>query len=242
MNWSRSYILLLRWNALRLHSLIPLFAVIQAGLALGVIVGFSYLIPEADPVTTTYLVTGGVTVGLVTVGLVIAPQLVAQRKTEGSFDFERTLPVPRTAALAADVSLWTLGTVPGLLLALLIGAARFDLHLHVSPLAVPAIALVALTATAAGYALAYALPPMAATMLTQLLVFFVLMFSPVNFPAQRLPGWLQAVHTVLPIRYMAQVVRDTLVGGHVAWLPFAVLGAWSVGGLTVTYRLMIRRA
>ncbi len=103
--------------------------------------------------------------------------------------------------------MWVLGTLPGILLGLMVAALRFDLHLRVSPLVVPAILLVALTSTAVGYGLAYALPPMALTMITQLLVLFTLLFSPVNYPAARLPGWLQALHDVLPVRYMADAVR-----------------------------------
>jgi ABC-2 type transport system permease protein len=34
-------------------------------------------------------------------------------------------------------------------------------------------------------------------------VFIVMMFSPVMYPVEQLPGWLQAVHQVFPIRYMA---------------------------------------
>ena len=70
------------------------------------------------------------------------------------------------------------------------------------------------------------------------------MFSPINFPVDRLPGWLQAVHQVLPFQYMAQAVRESLTGppGGIALLPYAVLAAWSLAGLAITLRVMTRRA
>ena len=86
--------------------------------------------------------------------------------------------------------------------------------------------------------------PTIANLITQLIVFIALMFSPINFPADRLPGWLQTVHQVLPFQYMAEAVRDTLATptDGISVLPFAVLAAWCVLGLTITLRIMTRRA
>jgi ABC-2 type transport system permease protein len=104
--------------------------------------------------------------------------------------------------------------------------------------------LVALTATTAGYALAYALPPTICHLITQALIFIALMFSPINYPASRMPGWLQRVHEVLPFQHMADVVRQTLdvPPGGIAVTPFAVLAVWCAAGLAITMRVMTRRA
>jgi len=243
MSWLRSYLLLLRWNTLRLRFMLPLFVVVQAGLAVGVIIGFAFLVPNIDSTSALYLATGGPTIGLITVGLAMAPQMLAQHKLAGSFDFDRLLPVPRLAALAADMTIWILGSLPGIVLALVVAGLRFDLDFTISPLVGPAFLLVALTATALGYGLAHALPPMAATLLTQVLVFFTLLFSPINFPADRLPQWLQDVHRVLPFESMARAVRETLATPPegVSMLPFLVLAAWGAAGLAIPLRVRARR-
>src|SRR5262245_19530504 len=139
----RSYALLVRWNLLRMRSTLPFLLVLQTLLGVGVVVGFSFLVPEADPGTALYLSTGALTLGLVTVGMVAAPQLVAQQKISGIFDYQRAMPVPRLAMLAADASVWVALSLPGLAAALGVAALRFDLTLDVSPLVVPAILLVA---------------------------------------------------------------------------------------------------
>lgn len=241
--WLRSYFLLVTWTALRLRYLLPLFLIIQAFLAVGVVVGFAYLMPEVDAATARYLATGSLTLGLITIGMVMAPQLVAQAKVEGTFAYHRTLPVPRTAVLAADLTTWLATGAPGLALGLLAAVLRFDLHLHVSGWAIPALLLVALTATSVGFALAYALPARLTNLVSQAIVFVALMFSPINFPVSRLPGWLRDVHAVLPFQYMATAVRDTVdvPPGGVSGLPFLVLGAWAAAGLAVTLRVMTRR-
>lgn len=51
----------------------------------------------------------------------------------------------------------------------------------------PGLLLVARSASSVGYAIASVLPQMAANVISQLLVVFVLMFSPLNFPVDRLP-------------------------------------------------------
>jgi ABC-2 type transport system permease protein len=241
--WLHSYLLLVRWTALRMRYLLPLFLIIQTFLAVGIVIGFAYLMPEVDPATALFLSTGAPTLGLITIGMVMAPQIVATSKVEGTFAYNRTLPVPRTAVLAGDVTVWLVTGLPGLILGLVTAVLRFDLHLRVSWLAVPAMLLVALTATTAGFAVAYLLPPAVTNLVSQAVVFIALMFSPINFPADRLPGWLQAVHHVLPFEHMAAVVRDTLVtpAGGIPLMPFVVLGAWCAAGLAITLRAMTRR-
>jgi ABC-2 type transport system permease protein len=69
------------------------------------------------------------------------------------------------------------------------------------------------------------------------------MFSPVNFPADRLPQWLQAVHDVLPITAMADVMRGTLARDvfDLSAAPFAVLAAWCAAGFTASYLALNHR-
>ncbi|MEU5942213.1 ABC transporter permease [Micromonospora sp. NPDC047548] len=244
MNWLRSYGLLVRWSAVRLKYLLPLMLIVQTLLAVGIVIGFAFLIPGIDQQTALYLSTGAPALGLITVGMVLAPQLVAETKTSGTFEYNRTLPVPRSAILAADLSIWLVTSLPGLVLSLVVAALRFDLSLRISAFVVPAVLLVAVTATAVGYAIAYAAPPSVASLVSQVIVFFALMFSPVNFPADRLPEWLQVVHQFLPIQYMADAIRQTLVvpAAGLNPVPFLVLAAWCVFGLAVTLKVMTRRS
>jgi ABC-2 type transport system permease protein len=64
---------------------------------------------------------------------------------------------------------------------------RFDLTLHLSWLAVPAMLLVALTTTTVGFAIAYAATAPVTNMATQLIVFIAVVFPPINYPPDRLP-------------------------------------------------------
>ncbi len=244
MSMLRSYRLLVGWQARRLKGVLPLAIVVQTLLALGIVIGYPLLFPGLDRSTTLFLATGAPAITLISMGLVLVPQMVAQSRTEGTLDYMRSLPVPRLVYLLADLSVWLAVVLPGVIFAVAVGDVRFGLELQVSPLVVPAMLLVALTATAIGYAIASLLPAMLANLLTQVLVVFVLMFSPLNFPPDRLPSWLAAIHRVLPIQAMGEVIRGTLAGGTFPLTtgPFLLLAAWCVASFVVTHRVMNRRA
>jgi ABC-2 type transport system permease protein len=110
-------------------------------------------------------------------------------------------------------------------------------------LVVPALLLVALTATGVGYAIASLLPQQLANLLTQVLVVFVLMFSPLTFPVERLPDWLATIHQFLPVKAMGEVIRGTVASNvfPLSIEPFLVLGAWCLVGFGITYWALSRR-
>jgi ABC-2 type transport system permease protein len=243
-HWLRSYALLLKWNVIRMRTTLPFLLIVQTLISSGIVLGFSLLIPEHDRVTALYLSTGAPTVALITVGMVLVPQMVAYQKTRGLFDYQRSMPVPRLAMLAADATVWVVVALPGMALALLVAMLRFDLTFAISPLVILAVLLVALVAVAIGYGIAYAAKPELAGIISNVIIIVALMFAPVNYPAERLPDWFATVHQWLPFQYMAQVMRETIdvPAGGVATLPFLVLAAWGVAGLAVTARIMTRRA
>lgn len=238
-----SWRLLLRWEFLRFRPWLPMMVGIQLLLAVGVIYGLALLIPDIDPETALYLSTGAPTLTLLVLGLSVVPQEVTQARLTGRYDYARALPVPRLAPLAAAVVFWLLVQLPGTVLALFFATLRFDVGLHVGWAVVPAILLVALTGASVGYALAVSLAPQVTNIITSFLSIVILLFSPLNFPAERLPGFLQAIHAVLPIQYMADVVRGSLTGHYndSALLAFAMVGGWCAAGLAVSYRAAVRR-
>jgi ABC-2 type transport system permease protein len=239
----RSYTLLFRWQMLRLKSFLPLMIVVQAIFALGIVVGYPLLFAQLDQTTILYLSTGAPAITLITIGLVAVPQVVSQAKTEGTLEYMRALPIPRLTYLAADLTLWLLIVLPGVILGIVIGAWRFNLHLEISPAIVPGLLLVALTTSSLGYTIASFLPQQVAVLLTQVLVVFVLMFSPLNFPVERLPDWLAAVHAVLPIQAMGEVIRGSVASNNFPLTlgPFLVLVAWCIAGLGLTSFALTRR-
>lgn len=244
VSWIQSYTLLLRWQGLKFKTILPLVIVAQFFTGIGTVIGLGYMMPGIDSQTAMFLVTGGPTLSLITLGLVLVPQMVAQAKTGGMLNYMRSFPVARMAYLAADLTIWLLSTLPGVILALVVGSLRYDFKLQFSPLILLAFTLVVLMATSVGYAIALLLPKAElVSVLTNLIVFSLFLFSPVNFPAERLPNWLETIHRFLPIKYAADAVRGALVPGYSDGLELAlvVLGVWCLVGLGINYMAATRR-
>jgi ABC-2 type transport system permease protein len=239
----RDYLLLIRWNALRMKTFLPFAVVVQGFFALGIVIGYPLLFPQIDRTTILFIATAAPSITLITMGLVAVPQVVAQARTEGTLDYMRTLPIPRVIYLLSDLTVQLLIVVPGVIFGVLVATWRFSLPIDVSPWIVPSVILVALTATSVGYALASILPPLAANLLSQVLVVLVFMFSPLQFPVDRLPDWLAALHRVLPIEAMGEVMRGSLAPAAfpMSGGAFLLLGAWCLGSFVIAWRVLARR-
>ncbi len=244
LHWLHSYQLLLKWHMLKFKPVLPLTLVVQMLIGVGTVIGLGYLVPGVTPEMARFLVTGGPTLTLISLGLVLVPQMVGQAKATGSFDYMRSLPVPRMAFLAAELTTWLLVTLPGLALAIYAGSRHYGFDLELSPLLLPAVLLVGLTATTVGYAIAHLAPSVElVTVITNFIIFCLFLFSPINFPAERLPGWLAELHRFLPVKHAADAIRGTLTPGNAEnlGLNFLVLGIWCAAGFTITYITVTRR-
>ena len=166
--------------------------------------------------------------------LIGVTSMVTERKLAGTWDFIWSLPAPRSAAVASTFTAYTAMTVPGIVVTLALAAWRYGLRLSVSPMAVPAFILASVMATSVGFAMALAIrDPLVTNVIVNALIFVVLLFSPVVYPITQLPGWLAAVHRVLPIYYLAQVMRASVTSGlvHNVTASYAVLAAWMGRGM-----------
>ena len=180
---------------------------------------------------------------MILMGLTAVPQETAQSRISGRYSYVTALPVPRLAPMFADVTFWLLVQLPGWVVTLVLAIVRFHVHLRVDGLLVPAVMLVSLTAAAVGYGLAVSCPPAVIAPVTQFTSIALLLFSPINFPLDRLPEWLQDVHRALPVTYMADLIRGGLTGRYDVnrALAFGVVLAYCVAGLTLAATAARRR-
>jgi ABC-2 type transport system permease protein len=237
-----------QWNLRAMSSMLPFLLVIQAGMSALTILGYSLLIGDEVlammPQMAVYITTGAVTMSLLLVGLVIVSQGVSEQKSDGSFNWLRTMPMPRWVFLVGDLVIYSIIAIPGAALALLIGALRFDFSLNISPWLILAAPLVTLIGATMGYSVALLLDPKVSAQITQLLLFFVMLFSPLSFPATNLPGWLLQVHRWLPFEPMADFMRFALMGGSftMTMRGAIVLTAWTLAATTACIRVLRKRS
>lgn len=239
-----SFRTLVRWSMASIGPMLPLIVVVQAALAAGIVLGFGLLIPDITSDASLFLASGAPTILLLTIGLVVVPQGVSRARASGALDYQRALPVSRPLLLAVDLAVWTAVALPGVAIGLLVAWLRYDLVYSFDwPVLVISSVLVTTMATAVGYAIAVSMPAMLAQLISQVLVFFVLLFSPIAFPAERLPDWFQLVHTVLPVQPAADLVRAGIASDifTASGRDLLVLTVWTALGLLVSLRALTRR-
>jgi ABC-2 type transport system permease protein len=235
----RAFTILCRWRFTQLRKELPQILVVQILVATGTGVGLGFLVSDLDPLAGSYLATGAFLLNLFIIAIVFVPQTVTESKATGALDYMWSLPIPRLAQPLADLVVWGAAILPGMLVSLVVTSLRFDVDLRISVLIVPAVVLTLLTATAVGTAIGLRSGSQQMTgLLTNALLMLVLLFSPVNFPAERLPDWLQGVHEVLPIAAMADLLRGGLLAGYQSDIAgdLVVLGVWASLATVVTWR------
>jgi ABC-2 type transport system permease protein len=235
---------MLRWHLTSMRLVVPVMVVVQILIAAGFSVGMSLFFEEVPPRSALFLGTGAGVINLILVGLIVSPQLVAAEKEAGTYDFTWSLPVPRSASVVAWVILSSIVSIPAMLAALVVAGLRFDLGLSVSLAVIPAVVLVVVCGTMIGYAIAQAIErPSITQLLSQVLAFGVLGFTPITFPLENLPSWLANVHQVLPFYHMGVVVRAGLTNGLVSNVSraYLILSAWTLVAGLVTALVLGRR-
>lgn len=235
---------MMRWALASIGAMLPLIVVVQAMLAAGIVIGFGFLIPDITPDSALFLSSGAPTILLLTIGLVIVPQGISRARASGALDYQRALPVSRPVLLVVELVVWTLIALPGVGIGLLVAWLRYDLTFSFDwPLLILASLLVTTMATAVGYAIAVTLPAMLAQLVSQVLVFFVLLFSPITFPAGQLPEWFQALHAIMPIQPAADLMRAGIASDAFAaeGRDLLILALWTALGLLITTRALVRR-
>jgi ABC-2 type transport system permease protein len=242
--WGTSYLLMARYEVLSLRTEWSTVLIIQLLMGAGMVIMYGFFFEELGPTQIAYLVSGAPALALIPVGFVILPAAVADQRSRGTYDFTWSLPVPRTAAALSSITVATAAALPAVAATVLVAIWRYDVSLQFTWRFAAAVAITALMTSSVGYGLGHAIEnPLLINLLGNLTIFFVLLFSPIVFPPEQLPGWLQTVHTVLPFQHMAATLRDGLTDGLVTGVgrSYSVVAAWTVGAWIVAGTIVGRR-
>ncbi|MFH1329128.1 MAG: ABC transporter permease [Actinomycetota bacterium] len=230
--WLAGYRGMLRFDLASAREWLAPFILVQVLMGAGMAIIYGFYLGDMPVPVATFVATGAPTLAVIPLGMALAPSLIAGRRIEGTYDFMWSLPVPRLTAALSSYTLFTVLAAPGFAAALGIAAWRYHLDLHLTAWVVPAVVLSSLMAASVGFAVGHAVAnPALINVVTNLVIFVVLMFSPIAFPIENFPGWLAAAHRVLPFWHMANVIRASLTQGLVTTVgvSYLVLGAWTAG-------------
>jgi ABC-2 type transport system permease protein len=242
--WLRAYRMMMRFDLRSLGQWLGIGLVIQVLMGAGMAVMYGFYLGDLPEVARTFLATGVPALALIPMGFVMVPNMVGQQRIAQTYDFIWSLPVPRLAAAASTFTVFTLITIPGAATALAAGAIYYGIGLDVSWMVVPAVLLTSAMTTSVGFGMAHVVKnPLVINFVSNMVIFFVLLFTPIVVPISQFPDWLASVHRVLPFWHMAQVLRDALSDGFVTdtGASYLVLGAWTIAGWSATAWVVGRR-
>ncbi|MBU1865349.1 MAG: ABC transporter permease [Actinobacteria bacterium] len=242
--WASGLSSMLRFDYITLRETLPFFLVLQILMGAGMAIIYGFYFADLPPVAATFIATGAPTLAIIPVGMAVIPGIVMQHKFDQTYDFLWSLPVPRLAIAASNFILFTAVAIPGVAVSMLVAAWRYDIDLSVSWAVVPAILLAALMANSVGFGFAHAIPePRITNLLVNVIIFLVLLFSPIAFPISNFPEWFATVHRVLPFFHMASIIRAGFTEGLVdgVAVSYLVVIAWTLGSWALAAWVVGRR-
>jgi ABC-2 type transport system permease protein len=193
-----------------------------------------------DITAAAYFVPSILAMALMQLGIFAAIPLVAQRE-KGILKRLSATPLTRTTLVSSNVLMRLLIALIQTVLIVGIGIALFGVEI-VGSLAVVAffIVLGATAFLALGYVIAsYARTEESANAMTSVVQFPLMFLSGIFFPIAFMPDWLQPVAALMPLTYLGDALRQTMVGGAAyasLGVDALVLGGWLVVSFLISAR------
>ena len=190
--------------------------------------------------SVSFFVPSILAMALMQLGVFAAIPLVQQREKLILKRLNAT-PLPRWALVGSNVVVRLLIAAAQTAIILGIGVAVLGVQITGNFLLIAGfVALGALTFTSLGYVIAsFARTEEAANGMTSIVQFPLMFLSGIFFPLEVMPDWLRGVATFMPLTYLGDALRQTMVGGT----PFAPLGVdalvlagWLVATLAISAR------
>lgn len=244
--WFASYRSMLRFETRSLRSYLTIGLVVQVLMGAGMALMYGYYFGDLTTIQQTFIVTGIPALAMIPVGFAMVPASIMDHKIRNTYDYVWSLPVPGAASAAATFTIFTALAIPGTAAAILIATTIYDIDLQVSWAIIPAVLLTSAMATSVGYALGHVIPePRVTNLISNVVIFLVLLFSPIVVPIEQFPDWWAAVQRVLPFWHMSVVIRAGFTDGLLTTsvgVSYLVLTAWTLVAWVVAARVVaIRR-
>ncbi len=189
--------------------------------------------------SAAYFVPSILAMALMQLGVFAAIPLVAQREKQILKRLGAT-PLARSTLVGSNVFTRLLIAVVQTVIIVGIGAVLFGVSV-LQPLAVAGLVVLgAVTFVSIGYVIAsYARTEDTANTLASVVQFPLMFLSGIFFPIAFMPEWLQPVAALLPLTYLGDALRQTMVGGA-AYAPLGVDVLVLCGWLIVTFLISAR--
>ena len=190
--------------------------------------------------SVSFIVPSILAMALMQLGVFAAIPLVQQREKLILKRLNAT-PLPRWVLVGSNVLVRLVIAAAQTALIIGIGVSMLGVQIAGNWLAIVGfVALGALTFTSIGYVIAsFARTEEAANGMTSVVQFPLMFLSGIFFPLEIMPDWLRGVATFMPLTYLGDALRQSMVGG-VPFQPLGIDALVLVGWLAVTLGISAR--
>lgn len=196
------------------------------------------VVPDPKTIQTTnlnfisYFVPSMLGLSVMQVGIFAAIPLVADRE-KGILKRLAATPLRRWQLVGSNVLMRLLIALAQTVIIVAVGSLAFGVEIVGSMIVTFGIVVLgAVTFLALGYVIAsFASTEDSANGMTSMIQFPMMFLSGAFFQIDQMPSFLQVVARVIPLTYLADALRQVMVGGAPfapLWVCFAVLAAWLV--------------
>lgn len=161
-----------------------------------------------------FLLPGILGMSLMQLGLFATANVLVELREKQVLRRLGATPLSRTTLLASQVLFRLTIGIAQTLLVILVGVLFFHVHLQGSPLILAGVVLLgALMFVALGYLISgLARTQDSVSAITSLIQFPMLFLSGIFFPIELMPQWLRPVVNVIPLTYLADMLRQVMTG------------------------------
>jgi ABC-2 type transport system permease protein len=160
-----------------------------------------------------FIISGAAIFSVATEGIVTMAQRVGTMKKEGMLVYYASLPISKVAFIMAIMFSRLIVALPGMLMPILVGPLLYNVSLEPSLWILILLPLTALALSAIGMVLGSLVNSLElVAVITNVLIFVLLMGAPVFIPVESLPLPMQIIGYLLPPTYAADALRHALDG------------------------------
>ena len=191
---------------------------------------------------TTYYVPGIMTLGIISASFVNLTQAIVAQRESGVLKRARATPVPASVVIASRAAV---GVIVALIMsALLLVIGRVAYGVRVPGSTMPGLIIAVVVGAAAFCCIGFAVSTRigtaeAAAPVTNLIVLPLYFISGVFVPEDQIPSFLRGIAAVFPIRHLAQALRIPFIHPHGAGIAagdLLIVAAWGTVALVLAAR------
>ncbi|HEX2706841.1 MAG TPA: ABC transporter permease [Solirubrobacterales bacterium] len=191
---------------------------------------------------TTYYVPAIMTLGIISASFVNLTQAIVAQRESGVLKRARATPVPASVVIASRAAVGVVVALVMSALLLVIGRLAYGVRLPGSTM--PGLIIAVVIGAAAFCCMGFAVSTRvsaadAAAPVTNLIVLPLYFISGVFVPEDQIPSFLRHVADIFPIRHLAQALQIPFVHTHGAGIAagdLLIVAAWGVAALAVAAR------